>query len=303
MTRVLVCDPVAKEAVQKMQKGGLTVDVKTDMAPEELVSTIGDYDAMIVRSATKVTREIIEAGKNLKVIARGGVGLDNIDLDAAKAEGKTVINTPAASSVSVAELAMAHMLAISRFIPQASATMAAGKWEKKKYKGVELYKKTLGVIGVGRIGREVAKRALGFEMTVIAYDPYITQDMLGDLPVKMVSMDELLEESDYITLHMPHNDETHYLLAEAEFAKMKDGVRIVNCARGGVVKEAALLEAMNSGKVAFAAMDVFENEPVKGNEFTSLPNVSLTPHIGASTSDGQFRVGMEIAEKLLELLG
>jgi len=303
MTRVLVCDPVAKEAVQKMQKGGLTVDVKTDMAPEELVSTIVDYDAVIVRSATKVTREVIEAGKKLKVIARGGVGLDNIDLDAAKAEGKTVINTPAASSVSVAELAMAHMLAISRFIPQASATMAAGKWEKKKYKGVELYKKTLGVIGVGRIGREVTKRALGFEMTVIAYDPYITQDMLGDLPVKIVSLDELLQQSDYITLHMPHNDETHYLLAEAEFAKMKDGVRIVNCARGGLLDETALYDAIKDGHVAGAALDVFENEPVKGNEFTSLPNVSLTPHIGASTSDGQFRVGMEVAEKLLELLG
>ncbi len=302
MARVLVSDPVAKEAVEKMQKGGLTVDVKTDMTPDELVAAIGDYDAIVVRSATKVTKEVIEAGKNLKVIARGGVGLDNIDLNAAKAEGKTVINTPAASSVSVAELAMAHMLAISRFIPQASATMAAGKWDKKKFKGVELFEKRLGIIGIGRIGQEVAKRALAFEMTVIAYDPYVTQNMLGDLQVKIVTLDELLQQSDYITLHMPHNDETHYLLAEAEFAKMKDGVRIVNCARGGIVKEAALLEAMGSGKVAFAGIDVFESEPVKGNEFTSLPNVSLTPHIGASTSDGQFRVGMELAEKLLELL-
>ena len=302
MAHVLVCDPVAKEAVEKMQKGGLTVDVKADMTPDELVAAIGDYDAIVVRSATKVTKEVIEAGKNLKVIARGGVGLDNIDLNAAKAEGKTVVNTPAASSVSVAELAMAHMLAISRFIPQASATMAAGKWDKKKFKGVELFKKTLGIIGIGRIGQEVAKRALAFEMSIIAYDPYVTQDMLGGLQVKMVTLDELLQQSDYITLHMPHNDETHYLLAEAEFAKMKDGVRIVNCARGGIVKEAALLEAMRSGKVAFAGIDVFESEPVRGNEFTSLPNVSLTPHVGASTSDGQFRVGMEVAEKLLELL-
>ena len=302
MTRVLICDPVAKEAVEKMQKGGLTVDVKPDMKPEELVKIVGDYDALVVRSATKVTKEVIEAGKKLKVIARGGVGLDNIDVDAAKAHGKTVINTPAASSVSVAELTMAHMLAISRFIPQANATMAAGKWEKKKFEGVELYKKTLGILGIGRIGREVAKRALGFEMTVIAYDPYITQKMLGKLPVKMVSLDELLQKSDYITLHMPHDDQTHYLLAEAQFAKMKDGVRIVNCARGGVIKEAALLEALKSGKVAFAGVDVFENEPVKSNELTSLPNVSLTPHIGASTIDGQFRVGIEVAEKLLELL-
>ncbi|MBN2208670.1 MAG: 3-phosphoglycerate dehydrogenase [Candidatus Coatesbacteria bacterium] len=302
MARVLICDPVAKEAVEKMQKGGLTVDVKAGITPEELVKTVGDYDALVVRSATKVTKAVIEAGKKLKVIARGGVGLDNIDVEAAKAHGKTVINTPAAASVSVAELAMGHMLAISRFIPQAHGTMAAGKWEKKKFEGVELYRKTLGILGIGRIGKEVAKRALAFDMKVIAYDPYITQDMLGKLPVKMVSLDELLKESDYITLHMPHDDQTHYLLAEAQFAKMKNGVRIVNCARGGVIKEAALLDALKSGKVAFAGIDVFENEPVKGNEFTSLPNVSLTPHIGASTIDGQFRVGIEVADKLLELL-
>ncbi|MBN1591898.1 MAG: 3-phosphoglycerate dehydrogenase [Candidatus Coatesbacteria bacterium] len=302
MVRVLVCDPVAKEAVEKMEKGGLTVDVKTELTPEELVATVGDYDAIIVRSATKVTKDVIEAGKKLKVIARGGVGLDNIDMDAANAAGKTVINTPAASSVSVAELAMAHMLAISRDIPQANATMAASKWEKKKFKGVELFKKTLGIIGIGRIGQEVAKRALAFEMTVIAYDPYVTQAMLGKLNVKIVSFDELLQKSDYITLHMPHNEETHYLLAEDEFAKMKKGVRLVNCSRGGVVKEAALLEALKSGKVASAGIDVFENEPVKGNEFTSLTNVSLSPHIGASTVDGQFRVGIEVAEKLIELL-
>lgn len=303
MARVLVCDPVAKEAVKKMEDGGLTVDVKTEMSPEELLSTVADYEAMVVRSATKVTADVIAAGKNLKVIARGGVGLDNIDQEAAKAKGITVVNTPAASSVSVAELAMAHMLAISRFIPQANASMTAGKWEKKKFKGVELFKKTLGVIGIGRIGQEVAKRALGFEMKVLAYDPYLTQDKLGGLDVELVGLDQLLAEADYITLHMPHTDETHYLLGDAEFAKMKDGVRIVNCARGGVVKESALLQAMNSGKVAFAALDVFESEPVTGNEFTSLPNVSLTPHVGASTSDGQFRVGIEVAEKLIDLLG
>jgi len=303
MARVLVCDPVAKEAVKKMEDGGLTVDVKTEMSPEELLSTVADYEAMVVRSATKVTADVIAAGKNLKVIARGGVGLDNIDQEAAKAKGITVVNTPAASSVSVAELAMAHMLAISRFIPQANASMTAGKWEKKKFKGVELFKKTLGVIGIGRIGQEVAKRALGFEMKVLAYDPYLTQDKLGGLDVELVGLDQLLAEADYITLHMPHTDETHYLLGDAEFAKMKDGVRIVNCARGGVVKESALLQAMNSSKVAFAALDVFESEPVTGNEFTSLPNVSLTPHVGASTSDGQFRVGIEVAEKLIDLLG
>jgi len=303
MVRVLICDPVAPEAVEMMRNGGLTVDVKTGMAPDELIAVIGEYEAMVVRSATKVTASVIGAGNNLKVIARGGVGLDNIDLDAAKAKGIKVINTPAASSISVAELALAHMLAITRFIPQASASMAAGKWEKKKFKGVELYKKTLGVLGIGRIGQEVAKRALGFEMTVIAYDPFVTQEMLGDLNVKMVSMDELLATSDYITLHMPHIDATHYMLDEPQFAKMKDGVRIVNCARGGVVSEAALLKAMKSGKVAFAGIDVFEEEPVKDNELTSLPNVSLTPHIGASTVDGQFRVGIELAEKLLELLG
>jgi len=302
MTRVLICDPVAEEAVEKMRQGGLTVDVKTGMAPEELVATVGAYDAMVVRSATKVTKEVIDAGKRLKVIARGGVGLDNIDLEAANAAGKKVINTPAASSVSVAELAMAHMLAISRFIPQANASMTAGRWDKKKFNGVELYRKTLGVLGIGKIGQEVAKRGLAFEMTVIAYDPFVTQEMLGDLQVRMVSMDELLAKSDYITLHMPHSKATHYLIAEQEFAKMKNGVRIVNCARGGVLKESALLDALRSGKVAFAALDVFESEPVKGNEFTSLPNVSLTPHIGASTVDGQFRVGMEVAERLLELL-
>jgi len=302
MVSVLVCDPVAPEAVQMLRDAGFVVDIKTSMTPEELIQTVERYDAMIVRSATKVTASVIEAGRNLKVIARGGVGLDNIDVQTAKKRGITVINTPGASAVSVAELTMGHMLAISRFIPQASASMSSGKWEKKKFLGVELYRKTLGIIGIGRIGREVAKRALGFEMSVIAFDPYVSQPAIGGLQVKMVSLDELLGQSDYITVHVPLSDETRYILDAPQFAKMKDGVRIINCARGGVVNEAALIEALKSGKVAFAALDVFEKEPPVDSELLRLPNVSLTPHIGASTRDGQYRVGLEVADKLVKLL-
>ena len=249
-----------------------------------------------------MTRQVIEHGVNLKAIGRAGIGLDNIDLEAAKEHNIKVLNTPGATSISVAELALGHMLALARHIPQATASLKAGKWEKKRFMGVELYGKTLGIIGIGRIGREVAKRALALGMDLLAYDPYVKEESVRDLGVKLLPLDDVLAHSDYITVHVPLTEETRHLLSTEEFAKMKDGVRIVNCARGGVVDEEALYEALVSGKVVGAALDVFEEEPPKESKLLQLDNVIATPHIGASTVEGQRRAGVEIAEKMIEAL-
>lgn len=295
--RVLVCDSIAQSAVEKMRQAGLTVDEKTGMSPEELVATVGGYDAMVVRSATKVKKNIIEAAKNLKVIVRGGVGVDNIDVEAAKAAGIEVKNTPAASSASVAELAIGLMFACARNIPRATASMKAHKWEKKLFEGTELGGKTLGIIGIGRIGREVAKRAVALGMKVVAHDAFITR--VDEPGVTMVAMDELLSMSDFITLHIPASKDGA-ILGKSQFAKMKKGVVIVNAARGGVVCEQALLEALNDGTVAAAALDVFEAEPTENWPLIDHPSVILTPHIGAATKEAQARVGGEVADILIE---
>lgn len=296
--KLLISDGMSKEGIEILQNAGIEI-LNQKFTPEELLKVIGDYDGILVRSATKVTKEVIDAGKNLKVIARGGVGLDNVDVEYAKQKGIKVLNTPGASSISVAELAIAHMFAIARFLNKSTADMKAGKWPKKEYsEGFELTGKTLGIIGIGNIGKEVAKRALGLDMKVIAYDPFITTI---DMNVKLVSKDELLAQSDIITLHIPKQKDG-YAIAGPEFEKMKNGVVLINCARGGVVSEEDLLNALNSGKVRSAGIDVFANEPPTEaqKELINHPNVSLSPHIGGSTPEAQTRIAIEIAKKIVD---
>jgi len=298
--KVLISDGIEEIGAKILTEAGLEV-VNKKVTPEELLQTINEYDAIIVRSATKVTREVIDAG-NLKAIARGGVGLDNIDVAYAKEKGIPVLNTPGASSISVAELAIAHMFSVARFINVSNIEMRNGKWPKKDYAhGFELTGKTLGLIGFGNIGKEVAKRALGLGMTVVASDPFVTTT---DMDVKLVSKDELLAMADVISLHIPFIKAEGPTIKKAEFDKMKDGVVLINCARGGVVVEKDLLDALNSGKVKAAGIDVFENEPFTEaqHELINHPKVSVTPHIGASTDEAQERVGQEIAEKVVAVL-
>jgi D-3-phosphoglycerate dehydrogenase / 2-oxoglutarate reductase len=298
--KILVSDGIHPLGEEILKNAGHDVIIQK-YSPEELLENIKDYDAIMVRSATKVPKEVIDAG-NLKCIARGGVGLDNIDVAYAKEKGIPVLNTPGASSISVAELTIAHMLSVCRFLNLSKKEMMEGKWPKKDYaKGIELTGKTLGLLGIGAIGRETAKRAIGLGMKVIAYDPYVNEI---DLDVKLVSKDELLSQSDFISLHMPFIKSEGPALAETEFDKMKDGVIIVNCARGGVVKESALIDALNSGKVARAAIDVYEIEPAGEAQKALIehPFVSVTPHIGASTVEAQIRVSTEIAQKVVDTL-
>ncbi|MCX7880611.1 MAG: D-2-hydroxyacid dehydrogenase [Ignavibacteria bacterium] len=297
--KILITDGIDKKGEEILRSAGFDLTIKK-LTPDELVAQIVDYDGIIVRSATKVTKQVIESGKNLKVIARGGVGLDNIDVETAKSKGIQVLNTPGASSISVAELAIAHMFALARFLNLSNIEMRQGKWPKKEYsEGFELTGKTLGIIGIGNIGREVAKRALGLEMKVIAYDPYVTS---VNLDVELVSKEELLARSDIITLHLPKVEGEPPALSSIEFSKVKKGVVIINCARGGVVDEKALLEALNNGTVRAAGIDVFESEPPTEaqKELINHPRVSVTPHIGASTIEAQERVGIEIAQKVVE---
>ncbi|HIC95522.1 TPA: phosphoglycerate dehydrogenase [Candidatus Bipolaricaulota bacterium] len=300
--KVLVSDPIAEEGIKRLRAAGIEVEVKTGLPPEELREIISEYDGLIVRSATKVTREVIEAGENLKAIGRAGIGLDNIDTEAAKERGIKVLNTPGATTISVAELTLGHMLALARHIPQGTASLKAGKWEKKRLIGTELYGKTLGIIGLGRIGREVAKRASAFGMDLVAYDPYVREGDVRNLGLKLLPLEDLLQHSDYITIHVPLTPETKHMLGKREFELMRPGVRLINCSRGGVVDEQALYEALVSGKVAGAALDVFEEEPPEDNPLLKLDNVIATPHLGASAEEGQLRAGIEVAEKMIAAL-
>jgi D-3-phosphoglycerate dehydrogenase len=296
--KVLICDPVADDAVNALKEGGNDVTVQSDITPEELEKVIGEYEAIVVRSRTKVRKPLLEKAKNLKLIVRGGVGIDNIDHEDAKKMGIDVRNTPSASSASVAELAIGHMFGLARHIPRGTSTMKAGEWIKKKLKGTELAGKTLGIVGIGRIGKETAKKASALGMTVVAYDPYL--DESGMESVSMVEFDDLLGSSDYVSLHIPHTDETHYLFSSEQFEKMKDSAYLVNCARGGVVDEEALYGALSEGKIAGAAFDVFEKEPPGENKLLTLDTFFCTPHIGASTKEGQGRVGLEVAKIINE---
>lgn len=294
--KILVCDKTEKECIEQMRAAGLTVDVRDDITPEELPNVLPAYDGMVVRSRTKVRQPLIDVCPNLKVIVRGGVGLDTIDHEYAKSKGIAVMNTPLASSASVAELAVGYMFMLARSLYKASSTMKAEKWEKKAFEGDEIGGKTLGLIGVGNIGKEVAKRASALGMTVVAYDPYVKE-----LPgIKMVSLDELLAHADYISLHLPKTKESANMISTAQFAKMKKGVRIVNCARGGIIDENALYEALTNGQVAGAALDVFAEEPPTDWKLLKLDNVIASPHIGAATKEAQGRVGAEVAAKLIE---
>jgi D-3-phosphoglycerate dehydrogenase len=296
MIKILIADHLDKEAVEQLQAiPGFEVVVKTGLSEAELVQIIPDFEVTVVRSATKITRPVIEAGKKLKLVVRAGIGLDNIDVQAAKEKAIEVANTPAATSISVAEHTFGLMLGAVRHHGPANLSMKQQKWEKKAFTGTELYGKTLGIIGFGRIGTEVARRALAFGMKVIAYDVI---QIKTDLPVKQVGLDELLGAADLITLHVPKTPRP--ILGGEEFSKMKDGVVIVNVARGGVVDEKALLQALNSGKVKAAALDVFEKEPPDDFSLIDHPRVTATPHLGAAAEEGQKRAGLEVVRILRE---
>ena len=301
MKKVLIADSLDKEAVEQIKQiKTLDVTVKTGLDEAGLVQIIPDFNAIVVRSATKVTRKVIEAGKNLELIIRAGIGLDNIDAAAAKEKGIKVANTPAATSISVAEHAFGMMLAAVRQHGKANLSMKAHKWEKKSLSGTELYQKTLGLIGVGRIGLEVARRAIAFGMKVVGYD---IVPIKTDLAIKQVSLDELLSQADLISLHIPLTDQSRHMISDTEFAKMKNGIIIINAARGGTVDEKALLAALNAGKVRAAALDVFEKEPPEDFSLIDHPNVIALPHIGAAAEEGQNRAGMEVAKILKEKMG
>ncbi len=293
--KILICDKTEKEYIEQMRAAGLTVDVRDDITPEELPNVLPAYDGMVVRSRTKVRQALIDVCPNLKVIVRGGAGLDTIDHEYAKSKGIAVMNTPLANSKSVAELAIGYMLMMARSLYKASATMKADKWDKKAFDGDEIGGKTLGLIGIGNIGKEVARRALAMDMSVVAYDPYV-KEVEG---IKLVSLDELLAQSDYISLHLPKTKESTGMISVDQFAKMKKGVRIVNCARGGIVDENALYDALISGQVGAAALDVFAEEPPVDWKLMKLDNVIASPHIGAATKEAQARVGAEVADKLI----
>lgn len=298
---ILVTDGITAEGAKILSDAGHTVHQES-LKADELLARIGEYECIIVRSATKVTKEVINAGRRLKVIARGGVGVDNIDVQQAESRGILVLNTPGASAISVAELTVGHMLALSRFLHASTAEMKAGKWPKKEYSaGIELYKKTLGIIGLGNIGKEVARRALGFGMTVLAYDPPFAP---MDFIVEITTKEKLLAASDFITLHVPFDPARGPAIGKAELAVMKKGVMIINCSRGGVVDEEALLDALTTGRVGGAALDVFVHEPPTPAELalTRHPRVSLSPHIGGSTLEAQERIGTEIALKVVKAL-
>ncbi|MCX5702514.1 MAG: phosphoglycerate dehydrogenase [Candidatus Omnitrophica bacterium] len=302
--KILVSDPLSEEGIKLFKDvKEFQVDVKTNLKPEALKEIIKDYDALIVRSATKVTKDIIGQAAKLKVIGRAGVGLDNVDLDAATQKGIIVMNTPAGNTISTAEHTVSMILALSRNIPQANASMKQGEWKRSKFMGVELYNKTLGIVGFGRIGREVAKRALSFGMKVLAYDPFLSREVAEAIGVEVVELKGLFEQSDYITVHTPLTEETKHMISSSQFVQMRKGVRLVNCARGGIIDEVALVNAIKEGKVAGAAIDVFEKEPPSAdNELLKLDNVITTCHLGASTEEAQVNVAIEIAECVRDYL-
>ncbi len=297
--KVLVAESIAESGVRALQEK-FDVEVKTGLSPEELIAEIPGYEALIVRSATRATREVIEAGTSLKIIGRAGVGVDNVDVDAATERGIIVCNAPTSNIVSAAEQTMALMLAIARNTPQANESMHECKWERSKFTGAELYEKTLAIFGLGRIGALVAERARGFGMRMIAYDPYTTPERASAMGVEIVeNVDDILPQADFITVHLPKTKETIGMFGAEQFAKMKDGVRLVNTARGGIYQMEALVDALKSGKVAAAGIDVFEVEPCTESPLHELPNVVLTPHLGASTAEAQDRAGEQIADYVM----
>ncbi|HBS60508.1 MAG TPA: phosphoglycerate dehydrogenase [Firmicutes bacterium] len=300
--KVLVSDKISQAGIDVLQKH-FPVDVKLKLPPEELAAIIGEYDALVVRSETKVTKDILAKADKLKVIGRAGVGVDNIDVEMATARGIIVLNAPEGNTIAATEHTVALMLAMARKVPQAFQSMKQGKWERAKFMGVEVRGKTLGVIGLGRIGAGVTKRALAMDMKVMVYDPFLSEERAASMGVKLVKVQEIIEQADFITVHAPLTKETKYLLNKEAFAKMKPGVRLVNCARGGIIEEQALYDALVSGKVAAAALDVFEKEPINpDNPLLTLDNVIVTPHLGASTEEAQVNVAVDVAEGIINAL-
>lgn len=302
MPKVLIADKLSERAVEVFRAQGIETDVAVGLKPDELIKRIGAYDGLAVRSATKVTADVIAAGQALKVIGRAGIGVDNIDLEAATQRGIVVMNTPGGNSVTTAEHTIAMLFALARQIPAANSSTHAGKWEKSRFMGVELTGKTLGVIGCGNIGAIVAERALGLRMRVIAYDPFLSAERARDLGVEKVEFDSLLTRADVITLHVPMTDQTRGIIDAAALAKAKPGVRIINCARGGLVVEEDLKAAIESGQVAGAALDVFVHEPAHDNPLFGMDQVVATPHLGASTAEAQEKVAVQVAEQMADYL-
>lgn len=304
MFKVLISDPISDMGIQQLHDAAdVAVDKRTGLSEDELVAIIGDYDALLVRSQTKVTARVIAAGKKLKAIGRAGVGVDNIDLEAATRHGVVVINAPDGNTITTCEHTLAMMMAVARHIPQAHKKTTSGEWDRKSFIGVELRGKTLGVIGMGRIGSEVAKRAKAFGMEIIAYDPFLSEERAEKLGVKLGTVEDICANADFITLHTPLTNETRHMIGKKQFALMKKGVRIINCARGGLVDEAALIEAIDEGIVAGAAFDVFEQEPpAPDHPFLSHPKIIVTPHLGASTVEAQENVAIDVSEEVLHVL-
>src|SRR5258708_4239074 len=301
--KILIADPISKRGVELLRANkAFQVDENVGLKEDALCEIIGGYDALIVRSQTKVPKGVREPAKKLGGGGRAGVGVDNVDVDAATRRGIIVMNTPGGNTISTAEHTFSMMMALARNIPQAHATMKAGKWDRKSFEGSELYNKTLGVIGMGRIGTEVARRAIAFGMRVLAYDPFLSLSRAKALQVEVVELDEIYARSDFITVHVPMTDQTRGMINKDTIAKMKDGVRLINCARGGIINEKDLYDAIKSGKVGGAALDVYEQEPPKDSPLLELPQVVMTPHLAASTQEAQESVGVEVAEQIADVL-
>ena len=301
MPKVLVSDKLAEEGIEIM-RAVAEVDVNTGLAEDALCEIIGDYDALVVRSGTQVTAKVLNAAKKLQIVGRAGVGVDNVDVPVATEKGVIVVNSPGGNTIAAAEHTVAMLLALSRNIPQAYESMRAKQWNRSKFTGNEVYKKTLGVLGLGKIGQEVAKRCQSFGMKVIAYDPFTTTEVASAIGVELVDLQDCLKRSDYLTLHLPKNKETAGMIGTAQFDMMKDGVRIVNVARGGIIEDFALIAAVKSGKCAGAAIDVFEKEPPDfASEIFDLPSVITTPHLGASTEEAQTNVAIDVAEQIVDV--
>jgi D-3-phosphoglycerate dehydrogenase len=300
--KVLITEPFENEGKEILIKEGFQVDEVGKISKEELLNIISPYDVLIVRSGTKVTREVIEKGENLKIIGRAGVGLDNIDIEAATEYGIIVMNAPEGNTISAAEHTIALIFSLARNIPIANQTLKNGKWEKKKFVGTELYGKTLGIIGLGRIGKRVANLAKGIGMKVIGYDPYVSEEEIRELGITMVNFEGVLKQADILTFHLPLTEETYHMISDKEFEIMKDGVMIVNCARGGIIDEEALVRYLKKGKVKGAALDVFEKEPIESSPLFEFENVIVTPHLGASTKEAQINVACQLATQIVEAI-
>jgi D-3-phosphoglycerate dehydrogenase len=300
--KILISDNLAPEGVKIFEEAGFEVDARTSTPLDEIEKIIGEFDGLVIRSATKITEDLLSKAERLKVIGRAGTGLDNVDIPAASRKGVVVMNTPGGNTITTAEHTLSMIMSLCRNIPQATASLKSNKWEKKKFAGIELFGKTLGIVGLGNIGKHVAQRARGLGMNVVGYDPYMTEEMAHSLGVSLVSLDEIYAQADIITVHTPLTPETRHLINTETIAKMKNGVRLVNCARGGIIKEDDLLEGLKSGKVAGAALDVFENEPPVDNPLLKMDNVVVTPHLGASTGEAQVNVAVMVSNQIVEYL-